>query len=451
MPRRSEPPTVDGSPAKRAEPAQRESSPWPLKSLIPLGLRTAGVLLRALLERSTGFHLIHGAHLFLWRLFSISSLLLKRSNANARQGVLVVCPPGGGNIGDQALVESAAWNLEGPVTLAVRSESNYAIPQWLVGKKITTVPLVDLVYGVGFKHLRDVIRFFATAQRVISVVIIGADIMDGNYKTIASINRWSLAVLASRCGARVSVIGFSWNATPSESSKAGLLEAGKSAYLWVRDPTSLRRVEEAGALNARLCADIVFAHPAADGDLGLDKIPDDIAAQVRAYPEYVILNASGYIGDDQTVHSEYRSIVKMCQDAGVGVVLLPHVMRGSSDFDCLRRLRDACDGQLILVDRLLTPAQVTRLASEAKLVVTGRMHLAVLASMAGTPVLTLATQGKVDGLYDLLGRPDWVLDGHTDFSTTVNRAFAESNESGFDFPGDDALSRIRKLSRLPFN
>lgn len=451
MPPCSETRTLDRSSVSRADPSQKKGLRWPLKRLI-LSLRSlADVWSKAFLESSTGFHLIHGSHLLLWRLFPSSSLRLRRSSADARQGVLIVCPPGGGNIGDQALVESAAWNSEGPVTLVVRNESNYAIPQWLAEKKITTVPFVDLLYGVGFKHLRDVVRFLAIARRSVSVVIIGADIMDGNYKTIASVNRWSLAVLARRCGARASVIGFSWNSIPRESSKAGLLKADKSVKLWVRDPISLRRVQEAGAATAQLCSDIVFGHPAADGDPGLNNIPEDVAAQVRACPEYAILNASGYIGDDDNVSSEYRSIVKMLQSAGVGVVLLPHVMRGSSDFDCLRRLHESCDGQLILIDRLLTPAQVTRLASEAKLVVTGRMHLAVLASMAGTPVLTLATQGKVDGLYELLGRPDWVLDGRTQFSTTVNSAFVEANESDFDFPGDDALSRIRHLSRRPFN
>lgn len=447
---RAETLTLDGKAVTSAEQSQRTGRLWPLKSLIRSMISLAGIRPNVFLERSTGFHLIHGWHLLLWRLFSLRILLRGRSSADARQGVLIVCPPGGGNIGDQALVESAAWNSEGPVTLAVRSENNYVIPQWLEGKKATKVAFVDLLYGVGFKHLRDVIRFLVVARRSASVVIIGADIMDGNYKIIASINRWSLAVLARRCGARVSVIGFSWNRTPRESSKAGLLKANGSVDLWVRDPISLGRVQRAGAATARLCSDIVFAHPAADGGPELGDIPQDIAIQVCAYTEYAILNASGYIGDDDNVLSEYQSIIKMLQIAGVGVVLLPHVMRGSSDFDCLCKLYESCDGQLILIDRLLTPAQVTRLARKAKLVVTGRMHLAVLASIARTPVLTLATQGKVDGLYQLLGRPDWVLDGRTEFSSIVNHAFAEVNDSDFEFPEDETLSRIRHLSRLPF-
>ena len=36
---------------------------------------------------------------------------------------------------------------------------------------------------------------------------------------------------------------------------------------------------------------------------------------------------------------------------------------------------------------------------------TGRMHLAVMALLAGTPPITVATQGKVEGLMRLFGSP----------------------------------------------
>jgi polysaccharide pyruvyl transferase WcaK-like protein len=34
------------------------------------------------------------------------------------------------------------------------------------------------------------------------------------------------------------------------------------------------------------------------------------------------------------------------------------------------------------------------------------MHLAVMSLMAGTPALTIATQGKVEGLMELFGTPE---------------------------------------------
>lgn len=401
------------------------------------------------MEGSTGFYYVHFVHRMLmlgsWPWFRVT-----RIPPETRSGIVIVCPPGGGNIGDQALVESAAWNVDEPVTLIVRAESNIEIPRWLAARGIVKIALPRLLYGMTFAHLMDVVRFIAIARRSTSVMIIGADIMDGRYSAMASLNRWSLALLARSSGANTSVLGFSWNSSPHASCETGLLKADESISLWLRDPVSHRRVKALGAKNAKQCSDIVFAHPARELPLEFRKLPDSILKETQKYGGYAIVNASGYIGTDDHVISEYQSIVQMFADAGLGVVFLPHVMRGASDLECLRRLNDLCEGRSVLVDHLLSPAQVGELATGARLVVTGRMHLAVLSSLARTSVLTLATQGKVDGLYELLERPDWVLDSQTDFSGQVGQAMTEVIATDFKFPRVEALQKIQTMAHAPF-
>jgi polysaccharide pyruvyl transferase WcaK-like protein len=56
---------------------------------------------------------------------------------------------------------------------------------------------------------------------------------------------------------------------------------------------------------------------------------------------------------------------------------------------------------VILVNRLLTPAEVRGLCAGAEIVLTGRMHLAVQAMFHEVPAVALSTQGKVAGMMRL--------------------------------------------------
>src|SRR5690606_17317169 len=104
---------------------------------------------------------------------------------------------------------------------------------------------------------------------------------------------------------------------------------------------------------------------------------------------------------DQT--SGYRQAVSRLVATGHKVVVLPHVIRASGDDLAACRaiweeLSDQERKDVVLVEDLLKPAQVRRLAAGAALIVTGRMHLGVIGLSQGVPAIVVATQGKVEGL-----------------------------------------------------
>lgn len=406
-------------------------------------------ILKSVFDRPAGFHCVHISHQALWSAVSLKHRMTRRVR-QGRNGVVIVCPPGGGNIGDQALVESAAWNSGSPVTLIVRHDGDYEIPLWLAIRQVSTVALPKLLYGNDLAHLRDVSRFIAIAQNAKSATFIGADIMDGCYNPRASINRWSLALLAHACGAKASILGFSWNTAPTGSARAGLLKARNTVALWVRDPASLRRARAAGATKARLCSDVVFSHPGRDLPEKIRSLPEFLDGKIGPPGSYAIVNASGYIGNDAHVIEEYKAIVSLLLSAGLTVVLLPHVARRAADLDCLKLLHQPRPCESVLIECLLSPVQVAELATGAQIVVTGRMHLAVLSSLVGTPVLTLASQGKVEGLYELLERPEWALDRNSNFSEPVGDALEEIQSADVVFPSPNARKTIERLSRAQF-
>jgi polysaccharide pyruvyl transferase WcaK-like protein len=82
-----------------------------------------------------------------------------------------------------------------------------------------------------------------------------------------------------------------------------------------------------------------------------------------------------------------------------------------------------------MIDRVLSPAEIKGLCAQADLVLTGRMHLSIMALSAGVPAITLASQGKVEGLMSLFEAPFLAVEPRpgmaADIIDTVDRVIEE--------------------------
>jgi len=322
-----------------------------------------------------------------------------------RAAHLLVAPPGGGNIGDQAMIEAFLENTAGPVTVLTRRADDVVVPA--AHRDRTTVEaLPGLVYGDGADHRAAVRRFAALVALAASVSVVGADIMDGAYNARASARRGDLAGLARDAGVDARILGFSWNGRADAGARRALRRAAAAGTkLLLRDPVSVRRAQEDSLANVVPVADMVFSARTADtGErdriLGADPGP------------YAVVNASGLVARSIDQATEYAAIVRMLLDEGMRVVLLPHVVRASADdaVACAAVAERVADPRVVLVDRVLSPAEVRGLCHDARLVVTGRMHLAIQAMWSHVPAVTLSTQGKVEGLMRLFGTDDLCLE-----------------------------------------
>jgi polysaccharide pyruvyl transferase WcaK-like protein len=114
-------------------------------------------------------------------------------------------------------------------------------------------------------------------------------------------------------------------------------------------------------------------------------------------------------------------IVRDLQGKNLKVLLLPHVLRPGSDdlVACARVFDEVRDPDVVLVDRLLTPQEIRGLCERARLIVTGRMHLAIMALSLGKPAITFSTQGKVEGLMELFGTGFLMIDPCVGMSSDV--------------------------------
>ena len=126
---------------------------------------------------------------------------------------VLVAPPGGGNIGDQALVEAYLENITGPVRVIVRRAADLVVPAEQA-ERIEVVELPALLYRVDAAHRRDIVRLRALLADAVSFAVVGADIMDGRYSPRGSVNRSKPSMKSgagrSRCCARRSGLFARW-------------------------------------------------------------------------------------------------------------------------------------------------------------------------------------------------------------------------------------------------
>jgi len=319
-----------------------------------------------------------------------------RPQPGARDHVLIA-PPGRGNIGDQALVEAFVESVDGTVSVVARSHEDFVVPDHLAGR-MTVVALPALVYGTAVGRARDLRRLAGVLATARSFSVIGADVMDGAYVERASVSRSLLARRAAEQGFDSRVVGFSWNAAPSAGARAALVDASAAGVaLYLRDPRSAERARSDG-LAVRDSADIVFAAASRD-----DAAPGRWVPALGGTEPLALVNGSGLVGADVAAYGE---TVAMIRGRGYRVAIVPHVSRhGADDLPLCRAIADefAHDEGVALIPRLLSPREIRGLGARADIVVTGRMHLAVMSLMAGTPAVTVATQGKVEGLMSLFG------------------------------------------------
>lgn len=372
----------------------------------------------------------------------------KRSDRPRTIGSVVIAAPGGGSVGDRAMLDAVLESAPAPRVVVSRAADDVA-PSALAADA-TILELPGLIYGRPFSRTTSLREFLDVAGSARNVAVVGADVMDGAYGALASVRRFRAARLAARMGAQVKILGFSWNEQPHRLARRALRQSEGVVTLLVRDPHSLARARNDGAPSAVGVADLAFLTRPAHAPAYLDEWLS--VQQDRGRP-VVIVNVHGGLANSRpSVLEEVATAAVALLNVGASLVLLPNDDRAAAnDTEALARLRDRISDSrhVLLVERPMEPAEVVAVAQRAVLFVTGRMHLAILAACAGTPSATLGYQGKVSGLYQYFGTDSWLdleraLPG--DIVEMVASAFARRTELAARI--SSALPEMRRLAAL---
>jgi colanic acid/amylovoran biosynthesis protein len=264
--------------------------------------------------------------------------------------------------------------------------------------------------------------------------------MDGAYGPRGAVFRAQLLGAAARAGIPARVLGFSWSNGAHKSVVRVLRRTSRSTLLLARDPLSLARLHDAGISWAKQTSDTVFSLPASAS-----------ADSTRA--PFVVLNISGLIHARQDLTEDYLSVIRHIRGKGLNVIVLPHVMRlGDDDAAAAREvLGHVDDPGVVMAENVDSPAKVSSLVAGAEWVLTGRMHLGILALNQGTPAIVLSTQGKVEGLMGYFGLEHLAIEPVRGFATRLAQLLEdETREQIWRERVEQNLSHLRDLSRENF-
>lgn len=309
--------------------------------------------------------------------------------------------------GDEAMIEAATGEMR-------RTYPNLEI--YIV--TATAAASAD-VRAMGFKPLelwRQPFSYEKVAQELSLTrpdfgLVLGADVLDGYYSPVDAARMLLVADLMAAFGAKVSVLGFSFNSRPAKALREvfGLIDSG--VVLNLRDAISLQRFDDFVQRRAHLVADAAFMLTPRSDTAALNQIAAAIARQREQGRKVFVFNIHPMLFK-KPEPAKLRQMMELAADAMTRLsrehdaswLLLAHDYRpGIADDNCLRplsdRLKPTLGDRVHHVEQMLSASEIKAVVGLVDGVITGRMHLAIAALGQGTPVAAITYQDKFQGLF----------------------------------------------------
>jgi polysaccharide pyruvyl transferase WcaK-like protein len=261
--------------------------------------------------------------------------------------------------------------------------------------------------------------FIQVLERYDSVIMIGADVMDGVYGEANGVRFWAMCDIAARLGKRTFVLGCSFSDDMAPAVKTAIKRLSPALRVYARDQLSKNKFDDAASITATLVSDSAFLLPPESTAPDHEKVTKWVSEQhaegrfVCAFNTHPMIFSSNSMEKVAELNERLaRVLPKLAEHHPVSFLLVPHDFRGEAmgDNESLRPLYALLAP--ILQDRLLfAPSearanQLKALIGCADMLVTGRMHLGVGALSMGVPIWGLSPQDKFAGLFQHFGLPD---------------------------------------------
>lgn len=338
----------------------------------------------------------------------------QKLSSQTGDATLIIGTAGNGNIGDQAMFEATIAAVDGPVIAFVQGHYALTVPE-AAKNRVEMVDLSALVNGGVWSAQRARIVFSRYVGRAARLIVIGADIMDGGYQPREAALRLLCLELADAAGLDCRIVGFSWSTDPNPYVVRRFRTLPRSIRRYARDRISSKRMTVDGIAGVESVADVVFAHAITPQS---SNFSDWVGRESIGGRPLAVVNVSGLVlkrlmreGRGDSYLREMTETVRKLVARGYSVVLLPHVIRaGDDDLVASRQVSEQLHSERVLVvDRLLSPAEVLAIVKCSDVVISARMHLGILALSTERPAVLFDTQGKVEGLMAEFGLSACVL------------------------------------------
>ena len=322
---------------------------------------------------------------------------------------LIIPPTNPGSVGDAAMIEASIQYLrkKGIERVDVLCEH-----EWNINENIDRKISSDLYF------FRDsTIRYALIIQKLPyydEAYLIGADVIDGSYNPISVRGRVSILQHMSDLGKKAFLLGSSFSKTPNSEITKLLKNLPSDVILSARDPVSRERMETVLERPVRQTADLAFLvkptpnHPDAANILTWINKCNGVGRKVLA------LNANYlHLKKCETLVDNVSFILQGLIEKGYSIVLVPHDVRFRNQDEivlkeAVQKLPVSMREQTVFLPPH-SPGAIKAVLAQVNMIVTGRMHAAILAMGTGTPAFCFAYQDKFEGLFSLFDLQEFVL------------------------------------------
>lgn len=338
----------------------------------------------------------------------------KRVKGNQHLRAALIPPALPGSLGDAAMLSASASFLR------ARGFPNVDL---IFGKEWPLdAPIDRRINAERFFFRGSELQFASLIPRMATyshAYFVGADVIDGAYNPRSVCGRIALLGEVARLGGSSTILGSSLNEHPEESTLKALRALPPEVAICARDPISRERMERFLNRPIRPVADVAFLlNTLPDSPLVADPC-DWIAERRRAGDRVIGLNAN-YIHAQKhaTFPDALAALIPALLRQNVSILMVPHDIRTErSDErllgDALTKL-DPSMRERVRMLRPESPGAIKAVLARVDLIVTGRMHAAILGMGGGTPAFCFAYQGKFEGMFalfdlqsaDLLSTPE---------------------------------------------
>lgn len=326
-------------------------------------------------------------------------------------GTAILIPPAGpGSLGDEAMLSAACTELKRKgVEKVIMMLPGACVWSWTFG--IDGVVTREQIGPLITQGRNGPCR--RAGLQISRIVAIGADIVDGAYGKAYPLFVLRLLHHASRAGINSTLAGFSLNQDVDSDCERFLKALSPEVRLCSRDPISRTRAEHIVDRPVLQTADMAFLlEPEITMDVYVDA-KNWISSQRQHADTLIGINVNSHHLDRVSDLAEaYIQLVEKLANTGrISFVFIPHDMRDNpSDVEMLGRIFNGLKAEtrekVLLIGYGISASVVKAIVGLLDIVVTGRMHLGIASLGQTVPALCVDYQGKVEGLYDLLGLPD---------------------------------------------
>lgn len=351
----------------------------------------------------------------LWRSAASKLNEVPVRSAGPVQSVLIVASDPGevvGSRGDDAMftvVVKAVQERNPQCRIGVVSVSS-PLPDILANEGVVAEPIWS---GHGYANLIDVLERYDT------LVMIGADVMDGHYSGGNALRQWAFSDLAARRGLRAFVLGCSFSDHIAAPVARALPLLSPKLRVFARERQSKFKFDALGTTAATLVADSAFLlppsltspdHAVVRAWTDAQRAQGRFVCALNVHPMIFHGNDLGQVAELNLALAE--TLTRLVQRHSVSILLMPHDFRegnlgDNAALSPLHELLKPIFGQYVLhAKRPARASEIKGLVAMADMLVTGRMHLGVGALSVGVPMWGLSPQDKFIGLFEHFGLPD---------------------------------------------